>query len=289
MEVLRISKWNETFATAESRRLKSLPWVALPTSFQSHGLHDMIDTFGDDAPAIYGCWCALVKLAANCHVRGVLATSRGVPFSLARIARLTYFPATMYERLIEWATQNEIGWIEVVESSEIDWNSYADTGSDSVSDTDSDSENPMKTGTQQSPSDHPAKAQQRPSKSLGYITEQNITEHNTTTSLGVDVDAVDPSLVVPLANRLRKVCPPSTDRRLVWQIAWLSLCVDDGLVDELVAKLGTKGHGIQNIAAYIQGAARKACESAGCDWKRIRWEIPDPPPERKREPQEATA
>ena len=114
--VLKIAKWEEVFETAESRRHKVLSWVSLPVGFQSHGYQSLVDDFGDDAPAIYGAWCALIALAATMPTRGVLASSRGVPISLASISRQTFFPADLFRRLIDWAKKPEISWLVEVTS-----------------------------------------------------------------------------------------------------------------------------------------------------------------------------
>lgn len=113
--VYRIAKWQETFETADSRKHKRLSWVSLPVGFGSNGYQSLVDQFEDEAPAIYGAWCALVNLAAQMNWRGVLCTSRGEPMSISRIARLTYMPTDVFEKLFDWASSESVGWIEVVE------------------------------------------------------------------------------------------------------------------------------------------------------------------------------
>jgi hypothetical protein len=110
-EVLRIAKWIEVFERAESRKLKSLSWVAIPTSFSSNGYQMLLDEFGDDAPAIYGAWCALVAYAASCTVRGTLATSKGTPVKVGHIARTVGFGSTVFQKLIDWAVQDSVAWL----------------------------------------------------------------------------------------------------------------------------------------------------------------------------------
>ncbi len=65
MCVYRISKWNEVFERAESRRLQKLNWVAMPVGFTSAGYQAMLDTFSERAPGYLWCWCALVAVAAT--------------------------------------------------------------------------------------------------------------------------------------------------------------------------------------------------------------------------------
>ena len=81
--VLRVAKWTTTFEIAESRRHRQLKWVSMPITHSSNGYARMVEQFGDRAPAIYGCWCALLKIAATCPVRGVLSTSSGAGLSFS--------------------------------------------------------------------------------------------------------------------------------------------------------------------------------------------------------------
>lgn len=117
--VLRIAKWDEVFERADTRKVKSLTWVAMPLGFTSHGYQAMLDEFQDKAAAIYGCWCALVAYAASCTVRGTLATSRGTPTPITHLARVTGFDAELYRQLIDWAEQPEIGWLERVPTAQV--------------------------------------------------------------------------------------------------------------------------------------------------------------------------
>ena len=107
----RIAAWTETFETADSRKHKTLSWVSMPIDRQSSGYQSMVDHFGDDAPSIYGAWCALVSIAAACPVRGVLASSKGEPYSIQRIARMAFMPETPFKLLFEWASGANIGWL----------------------------------------------------------------------------------------------------------------------------------------------------------------------------------
>jgi hypothetical protein len=107
----RIRKWQDTFETADSRRFKTLSWVSLPVGFTSNGYHELITQFGDRAPEIYGAWCALLSVAAQSPVRGLLASSKG-PYSLRRIACETRMPERTFKDLFDWASMPCVGWIE---------------------------------------------------------------------------------------------------------------------------------------------------------------------------------
>ena len=105
--VWRIAKWSETFETSDSRTYKSLPWVSVPTTLCSNGYQSLVEEFGADAPAVYGAWNAMVAVASKCPVRGTLATSKGVAYSLERIIREAYMHPDclpIFQRLVEWAS-----------------------------------------------------------------------------------------------------------------------------------------------------------------------------------------
>lgn len=110
-KVWAISKWDEVYEKADCRKLKTLSWVSMPTGFSSHGYSLMLEEFGNDAAAIYGAWCALVKVAATCNRRGILATTSGKPIRLSHIARLTGFPEVFFERLFNWASGDDVKWL----------------------------------------------------------------------------------------------------------------------------------------------------------------------------------
>lgn len=119
LPVYRIAKWQQVFETSDSRRHARLNWVSLPVGFGSSGYQSLIDTFGEEAPAIYGAWCALIKLAAEQPWRGTLCSTKGESLTTSRISRLTFFPAEIFDKLIEWASSEPVGWLEVVDQTVI--------------------------------------------------------------------------------------------------------------------------------------------------------------------------
>lgn len=184
----QIAKWRETFETAGSRGHKSLQWISLPVNLQSGGYQSMIDDFGKDAASMYGAWCALLSIAAGCPHRGVLASSKGEPLSLARIARMTCMPEEVFERLFAWATSEPIGWLETAkhEDCKVDehpGNRPNDGGNTGQSDDDQPSASRQLVGDELVKSQQPVDDQ--PSTRL-----HNTTKHNTT-SLMSETDVPD--------------------------------------------------------------------------------------------------
>lgn len=116
--IYQIAKWSQVYETSESKRHKTLAWVSMPIDFGSNGYQSLVDEFDTEAPAMYGAWCALVGVAAQAPTRGILASSKGVPYTAARIARMTCFPADVFVRLLKWASSQGVEWLEVVQPPE---------------------------------------------------------------------------------------------------------------------------------------------------------------------------
>ena len=241
--VIQISKWDEVFETAESRRHKVLSWVSMPIGFQSHGFQALIDEFGDEAPAIYGAWCALVALAATMPTRGVLASSRGIPLSLNSIARQTFFPVEVYRRLLEWAEKPEICWIF------------------------------------KATMPCPAVAQPPPSENLGYKTRQDPTIPNTTTTrqdptpVGrcpslweIDFDSLERD-----AAKFRRVSNTSIRQVTTEQLLQMTVMthqLKNGFLSDIAAEF-REGR-VGKPGRYVDAAIAKQCESAGWDLQEFR-------------------
>lgn len=172
--VLRVCRWSEVFETAKSRGYANLPWISVPTGFNSTGLQCLLDSFDPrEAAALYGAWVALLKVAATAPVRGVLAGRNGEQYTSRRIARLSGFmDAGLFDELIRWALNgNEAGcfaWLE--------WVALDEAKPDQVPD-----ESP--TGPQQDP--------------VGSATERNGTEHDITKTERDGTERDKPPATVP--------------------------------------------------------------------------------------------
>ena len=112
--VYEIARWSEVFETSESRKLKSLPWIAERTDFTSTGWQQGLDDFG---PAewlqIYGAWMVIVRTAATAKSRGRLCGDKGEPWTAARIARPSGTCPELIARAFSWAIK--VGWLVPVE------------------------------------------------------------------------------------------------------------------------------------------------------------------------------
>lgn len=250
--VYKIAKWDEVFERAESRKLRSLSWVAIPTSFSSHGYQCLLDEFGEDAPAIYGAWCALVAIAASCTVRGTLSNSRGKPLPITHLVRISGFPQSVFEKLIAWATNEEIGWLIPAQPSELPQNWR--------------------------PPIIPRQSPGTPGEPPSYITRQDRTEHNTTgqdnppTPQGessvvgrrLDLQAVDQDKLRLICRRLEYDYSLPVDADTIRQYAAIALAA--GCKSVLVeAARSCKAASVRSPKRYWIGAVKSAVQEAGFD------------------------
>lgn len=117
MLYLRVRDWAENYETAETRKLASLRWVALPNKQDGDGYCSLLDD--QDGPAHLGVWTVILQLASKCCVRGLLVREMGenrVPHDAKTIARITRMPVAMIEAALPRIL--EIGWLERVEVSD---------------------------------------------------------------------------------------------------------------------------------------------------------------------------
>lgn len=257
MTSYKIAKWSTVFERAESRKLKTLSWVAMPTNFTSNGYQMMLDEFGDDAPTIYGAWCALVSVAASCTVRGLLANGRGNPLPLPHVARITGFPVAVFERLFEWASRPEVAWLEPKNCEFPDENEETEDSPDVSGESPTYTTRPDQTG-------------------------QDITGHNTTTTRqgatgrrGVvggssgDLDfGFEWEDVRREGEKFRRISGTNAkrfpmDRMIV--LVCFGLAVGNGFADEMARRLAVKygDQWVEKPVNFVNSCMRKQCEERG--------------------------
>lgn len=256
----RVAGWSQVFETAESRKYKQLNWVSLPCGprcFSTHGYQTLLDDFGDEAAAMYGAWCALVAVAASCHCRGVLANSRGAAMKPAHIARISGLPCALFERLIDWAARNDVGWLEQIDADQL-------TSCDNPGPPGDDQENNRATERNPNP---------------------NETQHNQTSAAAraaaeaeEKIRSIDGNQVVIAARKLAKATKHARncDREWVWAVAWISESLTPGFCSETAGRIASRS--VRSPRSYIDGAMRKECDARGLRWPDCASGIPTAPP-----------
>lgn len=254
----RIAKWTETFERAESRKLKALTWVSVPIRFSSSGYQSMLDEFDDDAPAVYGAWCALVAIAAGCHVRGVLGTSRGIPLKTSHIARLTGFQSAIFDRLIAWASRPDVAWLETVPSDQV---------AALMQETQEKQRSEVQSG--ESPDDPPT-PRGIPPHTGQDITGPNKTGPNKTNAAACFAAAAKEFLDLQEVDRLCRELlrvKPTLDRAFVFRVCCVGAALERGIVDDWIDRL--RAGEIKRPKRWLEAAIDGECRKQGFTWAEI--------------------
>ena len=108
----RIPAWREHFERAESRKLKSLNWVAIPNALDDISYRRIIAQ--KNGSTLFGIRIGLILLASKMPVRGTLATADG-PLDADDIACATGMPATAIATALKVFSDPKIRWLERVQ------------------------------------------------------------------------------------------------------------------------------------------------------------------------------
>lgn len=106
-----IVDWADNFTNSDSRKVKHLSWLPIPTKEGEHYCAMMCESNGAE---IYGVWIALVIMASKCPVRGRLIKANGEPHDFRSISQRTRISERILKRCIEWL-DNETDWVELVD------------------------------------------------------------------------------------------------------------------------------------------------------------------------------
>jgi hypothetical protein len=104
----RVRDWALLFETAETRKLKHLTWVPIPTKHDGKGYRRLMKA----GPLNYAAWLLIVQVASKCPQRGLLADQDG-PLEVQDLAIKTDFPAKAFAAAIPHLL--EIGWLEALD------------------------------------------------------------------------------------------------------------------------------------------------------------------------------
>jgi len=105
----RVVGW-DAFENHESRKLKTLSWIAMPNHHDGAGYRSLIGR--PNGAALYGAWCVLVQIASRCPPPRGRIVSPGGPLGSLELALKTGFPAAIFEELFTVACDPSVGWLE---------------------------------------------------------------------------------------------------------------------------------------------------------------------------------
>ena len=113
MRVYRIRDWAEIYEKNRTREMVRMWWVPIPVKLEGEGYVTMM--MEKDGATLYGCWLALVLVAAQGHPRGTLMRGNGVPHDSYSIARTTRIPERLIMRSLLFFSHEPMDWLEIIE------------------------------------------------------------------------------------------------------------------------------------------------------------------------------
>jgi len=107
----RIRDWERHYEKAESRRVKTLNWIPIPTRHDGSGFRRV--AAHERAPDLFAAWVLIVEVAAKMPTRGRLIKD-GKPLTAKDLHYRTGFPEAIFDLAFQTLTAPEIGWLERV-------------------------------------------------------------------------------------------------------------------------------------------------------------------------------
>lgn len=104
----RIVEWGTRFESAESRKLKNLSWVPIPTKHDGKTFRRLMKL--PNGAAIYGAWTLIVAVAAKCPVRGILADEHG-PLTAEDLSDKTGAPESLFDDALKLLASDRFRWL----------------------------------------------------------------------------------------------------------------------------------------------------------------------------------
>lgn len=116
----RVKSWSENFEGAKSKTYNNKTSCQMPTK---HGLGYRRLVKREDGAAIFGAWCALIQVLSrhNKERQGYCTDTgrnHGKPYTPEDLELLTDIPAIYFDKMFELCTSQDVGWIEVVTSTD---------------------------------------------------------------------------------------------------------------------------------------------------------------------------
>lgn len=111
MIAYRIKNWDKYFEKADTRKCKTMSWVAIPNkhdgaSYRQIAAHEY-------SVEIFAGWILIVQAASKMPVRGLLYKDR--PVTATDLAYRTGFPQRIFELALATLANPQIGWLETVD------------------------------------------------------------------------------------------------------------------------------------------------------------------------------
>jgi hypothetical protein len=112
-KVLTISRWDDVFETAASRKLVRLSYVNAPSGVDSAGYIELVTGYDIEGVIALGVFTALCQLTATWTYerRGKFLKTNGVPYSLTQLSALLRISENTLREAIAILSHDDIGWL----------------------------------------------------------------------------------------------------------------------------------------------------------------------------------
>jgi len=112
--IYRVTEWKDSFENNRTRELKKVNWVPIPNKQDGDGYTVLVEH--KNGAAHLGAWLSIVQIASKCDPRGTLVRDNGKPHDAATLARMSRLPVKIYEEVLPRLIDDEIGWLEIIDS-----------------------------------------------------------------------------------------------------------------------------------------------------------------------------
>lgn len=282
--MLRVTDWHKHFENNRTRELKRLEWVPMPTKQDGDGYTELLDH--PDGAAHFGCWCAIVEVAAKCQPRGVLARApvpipqEGATPSQASagrvqrahdpdsLARMTGIKAEILAIAISRLLH--IGWLETFEPEPASAKGLIETSHFPASESQDDASSRARAyGTERNGTEHDAGADVGADAGEGVVTDRTPAAINRMEWEGFDWGSIiDDCKEMRAQFRSDHGLSPN-DREEIIKVQALAKA---GILDrESIEKAirYSRGRRIKKPFAAFHGALSKVCDESGLSLNRL--------------------
>jgi hypothetical protein len=109
-----ITNWGHLYENSETKKLKSLKWVALPNKHDGLGFRLMVRE--KDGPQLFAAWVCIVQIASRAELkdeRGTLVRG-GRPMTADDLEAMTGFDSALFDRAFSFFSSPRVNWITKV-------------------------------------------------------------------------------------------------------------------------------------------------------------------------------
>lgn len=113
----RIKNWHALYEKAQTRRCKTMSWVAVPNRHDGSGYRRIAEH--ERNCELFCAWCLILQVASRMPHRGLLVKD-GRALTESDLAYMTGFPKEIFTLAFTVLVDSEIGWLERVAGDRIE-------------------------------------------------------------------------------------------------------------------------------------------------------------------------